>query len=532
MAALYPLPKKIKLEENGPEEPSENNEGVEEDFGNSILEQEEALVALIEHRIKESEHLKQKAAYYQSQAEIADRKLQESQSQLARLRLSRGPSEPVCSRSSVAEGTVRVNGFEARSEAKTQSQTSRQPLVIPSVNPKPSTTKAPPRVAAHRSQPLSSSIPALKVLDKLKQETPTAPCSVKRKHDENEHQDLIPNVRRSSSPNTIHFQTGTYLHSQHKRKLRTLVLCPVDDQLVVTSALDGVVNLWQVQAKGPSASLLSSTDCLSPKHRRWPEDIAWHPNGDSLFCVYSADIGECQISMLNLNLSGQKKVTFLDEKPHIKGIINNIIFMPWNDAYFVTGGSDHAVILWNEANDSWKPKTVHRNQHSSAVMGVAGLLHKKVILSVGSDKRVVGFDVLAERVEVKHQIDSRCMSVLPNPCDFNLFMVQTGTLGKQLRLFDIRLRQTEIHAFGWKQESSESQSALINQAWSPDGLYLSSGTVDSMIHIFDIRYSGTSPSQSVQAHQKRVFKAIWHRSLPLMTSISSDLNIGLHRISK
>ncbi|KAK8960490.1 hypothetical protein KSP40_PGU005344 [Platanthera guangdongensis] len=384
--ALYPLPKKLKLEDNGAAEPSENNEGVGDHFGNSILEQEEALIALIEHRTKESEHLKQKAAYYQSQAETADRRLQESQSQLARLRLSRGPSEAVCSRRSTEESPVRVNGIESRSEVRTQIQTSKQPLVIPSINPKSSTTKAPPQVAAHRSKPASSSLPAApKVSHNLKQETSTAPCSEKRKRVEKEHQELIPNVRKSSSPNTIPFQTGTYLHSQHKRKLRTLVLCPVDDQLLVTSALDGVVNLWQVHAKG---------------------------------------------------------------------------------------------------------------------------------------------------VEVKHQIDSRCMSVLPNPCDFNLFMVQTGTLGKQLRLFDIRLRQTEIHAFGWKQESSESQSALINQAWSPDGLYLSSGTVDSMIHIFDIRYSGTGPSQSVLAHQKRVFKAIWHQSLPLMTSISSDLNIGLHRISK
>lgn len=101
--------------------------------------------------------------------------------------------------------------------------------------------------------------------------------------------------------------------------------------------------------------------------------------------------------------------------------------------------------------------------------------------------------------------------------------------GKQLTLFDMRLRQTELHAFGWKQETSESQSALINQAWSPDGLYLSSGSADPVIHIFDIRYNASRPSQSVKAHQKRVFKAVWHQSLPLLTSISSDLNIGLHR---
>lgn len=102
----------------------------------------------------------------------------------------------------------------------------------------------------------------------------------------------------------------------------------------------------------------------------------------------------------------------------------------------------------------------------------------------------------------------------------------------QLRLCDIRLRKKELHVFGWKQESSESQSALINQAWSPDGLNLTSGSVDPMIHIFDIRYNAHKPSQSIRAHQKRVFKAVWLKSVPRLISISSDLTIGLHKITQ
>ncbi|CAD6263150.1 unnamed protein product [Miscanthus lutarioriparius] len=66
-------------------------------------------------------------------------------------------------------------------------------------------------------------------------------------------------------------------------------------------------------------------------------------------------------------------------------------------------------------------------------------------------------------------------------CDFNLYMVQTGTAA----LVDVRVRQIEVHAFGWKQESSESQSTLINQSWSLDGWYMSSGSADPMIHIFE-----------------------------------------------
>lgn len=88
----------------------------------------------------------------------------------------------------------------------------------------------------------------------------------------------------------------------------------------------------------------------------------------------------------------------------------------------------------------------------------------------------------------------------------------------------------EIHSFGWKQKSSESQSLLVKQDWSSDGFCISSGSSDPIIHIFDIRYTGRIPAQSVPAHQKRVFKAAWHPSLPLLISISSDSSVQLHDI--
>ncbi|XP_010555586.1 PREDICTED: uncharacterized protein LOC104825039 isoform X2 [Tarenaya hassleriana] len=356
----------------------------------------------------------------------------------------------------------------------------------------------------------------------------------KRKIEQKEHKEVIRFIGRNSSPTTIKCHTSNQISSQHKRKLRSLILCPVNDQLFATSSLDGMVNLWQLQPGRLAASLLSTADCLSPKQRRWAEDMAWHPSGDRIFSVYTADDGDSQISVLNLNKThGSSRVTFLENKPHVKGIINNIVFMPWENTTFVTGGSDHAVVMWNESDEEnkWKTRSLHRNLHSAAVMGVAGMRHKHVVLSVGADKRIYGFDVQVGRADYKHQIEYKCMSVLPNPSDFNLFMVQSGEPEKQLRLFDIRLRQTELHYFGWKQDSSESQSALINQSWSPDGLCITSGSADPVIHFFDIRYNGHKPSQSIKAHQKRVFKAEWHYSQPLLISISSDLNLGLHKIS-
>uniref|UniRef100_A0A0D3FRF6 Uncharacterized protein n=1 Tax=Oryza barthii TaxID=65489 RepID=A0A0D3FRF6_9ORYZ len=474
--------------------------------------------------------------------DTAEKKLAEAQDRLARYR-DRKPPPPPTHRDPKPSLPPTTTQRDPKPSPPQHKAPERPQLVIPGANNRPPPRPEPMPGLKKTAAPSSSSASVPPERPRALEKKP------KLKIEQKEHQNLIQSVKKSSAT-VLRFYGGTVICSQHKRKLRCLELCPVNDQLVATSALDGIVTLWQVQPKGnlsnirktlwfdgkpviatqPAISLLSTTDCFSPKHR-WPEDVAWHPHGELIFAVYSADNGDSQVSVMNRNLSGQKKVSFLPVKPHTKGIINNINFMPWSDVCFVTGGSDHAVILWQEKDDSWNHKKVHKDLHSSAVMGVAGLQQKSTILSVGSDKRIISFDLAAGRTESKNLIDYKCMSVLPNPCDFNLYMVQTAAPGRQLRLFDVRLRQTEVHTLGWKQESSESQSALINQSWSPDGWYLSSGSADPMIHIFDIRHNGQNPCQSVQAHQKRVFKALWHRTAPVLTSISSDLNIGIHKYS-
>ncbi|KAG8061802.1 hypothetical protein GUJ93_ZPchr0003g17061 [Zizania palustris] len=367
---------------------------------------EEAVLALIAHREREVERCKLKLMHYQSLLDAAEKKLTEAQERLARYRERKPPP------------TQWGRPPEHRAPVPTPQLAARPQLVIPGANTRPIPRAEPMPGLKKALAPSSSSLPAPPERPKTVEKKP------KQKIEQKEHQNLIQNVRKSVAT-VLRFHGGTVISSQHKRKLRCLELCPINDQLVITSALDGIVSLWQVQPKGPSISLLSTTDCFSPKHR-WPEDIAWHPDGDSIFAVYSADNSDSQVSVMNRNISGQKKVTFLPTKPHTKGIINNINFMPWSDVCFVTGGSDHAVILWQENDDSWNHKKLHKDLHSSAVMGVAGLQQRNTILSVGSDKRIIAFDLAAGRAESKNLVDSKCMSVLPNPCDFNLYMVQTA----------------------------------------------------------------------------------------------------------
>ncbi|KAJ0969770.1 hypothetical protein J5N97_022647 [Dioscorea zingiberensis] len=123
----------------------------------------------------------------------------------------------------------------------------------------------------------------------------------------------------------------------------------------------------------------------------------------------------------------REKVTILQEQPHLKGIINTIKFMPYDQSFFAACGCDHSVILWHDQSDSWKPNVLCKDIHSSAVTGVSGLEQRKFLLSVGLDKRVVAFDSTG-KIKFKFQLKSKCLDILPNPLDFNLYMVHTGFL--------------------------------------------------------------------------------------------------------
>ncbi|XP_057832136.1 uncharacterized protein LOC131042833 isoform X2 [Cryptomeria japonica] len=420
----------------------------------------EAIVALVEHRRKEVTQLTNKLENVKAQLEEAKRKLSDAESRLTKVQQPQQKNQEASKTISsddtavkvktegVSPSKVKTEGMSAspaREESNYNSLSRTKPtMLIPSAAAKTGSsmrstegnktipTSSGKNVTPSRSQSQSENpkskgdVSAVKSASQLESRD-SQERRPKRKLEQKAHTELIPIIRSSRSPEKVSFYSGSLISSQHKRKLRSLVLNPTNDQLFATSALDGLVNLWQLQGKGLHASLLSTTDCQSPVQRRWPEDMTWHPYGDSLFLAYTADGGDNQVSIINLNVS-KKKVTFLEEKPHIKGIVNSISFMPWEDLCFATGGSDHAVIMWTEkeGGGGWKPKTLHRNQHSSAVMGVAGLQQKQIVLSAGADKRIVGFDVRVARADFKHQLESKAMGVLPNPADFNLFMVQTG----------------------------------------------------------------------------------------------------------
>jgi len=82
----------------------------------------------------------------------------------------------------------------------------------------------------------------------------------------------------------------------------------------------------------------------------------------------------------------------------------------------------------------------------------------------------------------------------------------------------------------WTPTSDRSRSTqYIVPSWSADGTFISSGSIDPRIHVWDVRYSKAhEPAQTLDMHKKRVLCAEFHPKKNKLITLSSDKNIGFH----
>lgn len=155
------------------------------------------------------------------------------------------------------------------------------------------------------------------------------------------------------------------------------------------------------------------------------------------------------------------KSIFLQDEPHVKCAINSTVFLPWEYTSFVTSGTDHTVMLWSKNFPSF-----------------CSLWEKN-----GSQNHCIGIFILLLSWELLVFSTRKLFCLLVKTREF------WGTmLTWEDKISYIRLKQKEVHAFGWKQARRDMQSALVNQDWSSNGLYITSRSNDPLIHIFSYHF--------------------------------------------
>ncbi|THG03762.1 hypothetical protein TEA_003737 [Camellia sinensis var. sinensis] len=151
------------------------------------------------------------------QLDQAERRLEDSQSKLARLKGCDGVTSSKNPQAVNPKISQPVN--MAGSALKASSDSHAQARIL---------------VSSHANNIMKLKEEESRGISSEQEATEIQANGTKRKFEQKEHKELISLIRSRSSPCIMRCQTGCLISSQHKRKLRSLVLCPTNDQLFVT----------------------------------------------------------------------------------------------------------------------------------------------------------------------------------------------------------------------------------------------------------------------------------------------------------
>ncbi|KAF9986019.1 hypothetical protein BGZ75_002282 [Mortierella antarctica] len=343
---------------------------------------------------------------------------------------------------------------------------------------------------------------------------------------------------------------GAFSRKPRSMILHSAVAGPDMEEVMVTSALDGSINFWDLENRR-----VMSTIHKNAISQPWAEDVCWV--GRNVLAVASATKdgvsnkhqmtlvhvakGKPQRSALGLNgPSLAWTLQSLDQKPHdsSKGGITCIasIAEDASGISLATAALDKQIVNWKFAPQNSdgdcvpiQQRLIH-NKHTNSIQALCYAQHSHTLFSGGSDCKVVGWDMPRSEVvvEYKNTERGRVTAVMQNPVDPNLFLVCHAATDNQLSLHDHRQRfDNAVLRFGFP--CADNLSKLVVPSWHPGGAIVSCGTQsEPKINIWDIRWKDVQrgAGQSIDVHDKRVFKAAFHPKRSFMTSMSADSSLA------
>ncbi|KAF9188268.1 hypothetical protein BGZ50_001446 [Haplosporangium sp. Z 11] len=332
--------------------------------------------------------------------------------------------------------------------------------------------------------------------------------------------------------------------------LHTSVAGPDMEEVMVTSALDGSINFWDLENRR-----VMSTIPKGSLSQPWAEDMCWV--GRNVLAVASATKdgvpNNHQLALVHIKKTmpqryapgmGGPSVNWtlqtLEQKPHdsSKGGIMCMTSLANDpsDVSLATAAMDKQIIHWKfRAENSEgecvpiQQKLIH-NKHTSTIQALSYSPQNRTLYSGGSDCKIVAWDMARSHVlfENRNVERGRINSIVQNPVDPNLLLVCHANTNNQLALHDTRQRfQDPVLRFGF--QCADNLSRQVMPSWHPNGAIVSCGTQsEAKINIWDVRWKDVQrgAGQSIDVHEKRVFKAAFHPRRSFMTSMSADSSLA------
>ncbi|KAG0206168.1 hypothetical protein BGX28_002347 [Mortierella sp. GBA30] len=343
---------------------------------------------------------------------------------------------------------------------------------------------------------------------------------------------------------------GAFSRKPRSMILHSAVAGPDMEEVMVTSALDGSINFWDLENRR-----VMSTIHKNAMNQPWAEDLCWV--GRNVLAVAAASkegmpathqltlahVAKGKSQKSALGSSGPSlawTLQTIEEKPHdiSKGGIMCIasISEDASGISLATAALDKQIIHWRFTPQNSEGECVPiqqrliHNKHTNAIQALCYSNQSNTLFSGGSDCKVVGWDMPRSEVvvEYKNAERGRITAISQNPVDPNLFLLCHASTDNQLALHDNRQRfENAVLRFGFS--CADNLSKLVVPSWHPGGAIVSCGTQsDPKINIWDIRWQDVQrgAGQSIDVHEKRVYKAAFHPKRSFMTSMSADSSLA------
>jgi len=148
----------------------------------------------------------------------------------------------------------------------------------------------------------------------------------------------------------------------------------------------------------------------------------------------------------------------------------------------------------------------------------------------GSDRKLISYSLIQNNVIKEIKFDEKISSFRQNSKHTEVLLISFTAKQNQLRLFDCRVGQTILNLSYQFTNPDQSASQYIIPSWSCSGNLIVSGSVDSKVYVWDVRYSKASePLKSWPVHKKRVLRSEFHPSRDQsFLTLSSDRQLGSH----
>ncbi|VDL62249.1 unnamed protein product [Hymenolepis diminuta] len=315
---------------------------------------------------------------------------------------------------------------------------------------------------------------------------------------------IIPAGMPGSMLRTSSLLSPNMLLTGHESEVFCVKFVPLDGNYVVSAGFDRQVFVWETYGECDNVAVM-------PGHGGAILDLAVSTDGELLYSASS----DKTVAIWDLNVCQRVKKI----RGH-QNIVNSVDIARRGPQMIVSGSDDGTVRLWDR-----RQKTEVQNfQNTYQVLSVTFNDTAEMIFSGGIDNIIKGWDLRKLDVAMRLSGHTDTVTGLALSPDGNFLL--SNAMDNTLRIWDVRPyappeRCTKI-LYGHMHTYEKN---LLRCAWSADGQYVTCGSGDRYVHVWDTKTRNLI--YKLPGHSASVNETAFHPREPILVSAGSDKKIFL-----